>query len=248
MNQSISGGGAATTVMLWTGGKDSALAFEAVRRDHHKVRELATFVPQGGRFLAHPLNLMDAQATSIGLPHRRVVIRPPYKDGYESVILQLREQGVTTLVTGDISEVDGQENWILERAQAVGVKVRRPLWHRERRQILEDMLDWGIQAVITAAREPPLGPHWVGRNLDRLAVNQLQELSSMGVLDLCGEQGEYHTVVFNSPSFRTPIQIPSFARNRVGNLHYADFHRPGTGSPGARRRTKAMLVSLPCRT
>jgi len=210
--------------MLWTGGKDSALAFEAVRRDHHKVRELVTFVPEGGRFLAHPLDLMDAQAASIGLPHRRVVIRPPYKDGYESVILQLREQGVTTLVTGDISEVNDQENWILERAQAVGVKVHRPLWHRERRQILEDLLDWGIQAVITAAREPPLGPQWVGRNLDVDAVNQLQGLSSIGVLDLCGEQGEYHTFVFDSPSFRTPIRIPSFTRDRVGNLHYADFH------------------------
>jgi diphthine-ammonia ligase len=224
MGLSIPSGGAASTVVLWTGGKDSALAFEAVRRDHHKIRELVTFVPQGGRFLAHPLDLMDAQAASIGLSHRRVVIRPPYKNGYDSVILRLREQGVTTLVTGDISEIDGQENWIFERAQAVGVEVRRPLWHRERRQILEDMLDWGIQAVITAAREPPLGPQWVGRNLDVDAVNQLQELSSIGVLDLCGEQGEYHTFVFDSPSFRTPIRIPSFTRNRVGNLHYADFH------------------------
>jgi diphthine-ammonia ligase len=229
MSQSISSDEAATTVVLWTGGKDSVLALEVVRRDNQEVRELVTFVPPGGRFLAHPLDLMDAQAASIGLSHRRVVIRPPYENGYESAILQLRDRGVTTLVTGDIDEVDGHENWMLKRAQAVGVKVHRPLWHRERRQILQDMLDWGIHAVVTAAREPPLGPQWVGRNLDRLAVNQLQELSSMGVLDLCGEQGEYHTFVFDSPSFRTPIRTPSFTRIQVGDLYCADFHRPGTG-------------------
>src|SRR6187399_1608364 len=69
------------SAVLWTGGKDSALALH--RSAGLGVTELVTFVPPDAHFQAHDLELMAWQARALGLPHRRVVVGLPYQEGYE---------------------------------------------------------------------------------------------------------------------------------------------------------------------
>ncbi|HEY0469644.1 MAG TPA: hypothetical protein VGC79_35885, partial [Polyangiaceae bacterium] len=90
--------------LLWTGGKDSALALH--RCAGSGVRELVTFVPPEAHFLAHDLELMGWQARALGLPQRRVVVGFPYQQGYERALAELLASGIERVVTGDIAAID----------------------------------------------------------------------------------------------------------------------------------------------
>jgi uncharacterized protein (TIGR00290 family) len=215
-----------SAVVLWTGGKDSALALEEVRRKGVGTRELVTFVPPRATFRAHPLSLMRAQSVSLGIPHRRIRICPPFRLSYEVAIRRLREEGITTLVTGDIAPVEGYPNWLVERARPAGVKVERPLWGRDRTALLKRMLSLRFRPVFTAVRCPPFSPDWVGRPLDAKSVDDLRALASSTPFDICGEQGEYHTMVLDGPGFRTPVLLPDFTTARHGGLHCLSLREP----------------------
>ena len=160
-------------VVLWTGGKDSALALHLARQSIRPVRELVTFVPRTGTFLAHPLPLMSAQAAALGLPHRLMTVEEPLAESYDRAIRWLQGQGVSALVTGDIDTVEGYPSWINERASSAGVEVVRPLWKRNRSELLGEMYRVGLRAVITAVRTPPVEIDWLGRLLDPRAIEDL---------------------------------------------------------------------------
>jgi diphthamide synthase (EF-2-diphthine--ammonia ligase) len=102
-------------MVLWTGGKDSSLAFYKAKAAGYDIVGLVTFVPLDGEFLAHPLSFMKYQAEALGVPHYAVEIREPFKASYEQAISSLKEKyDIDTLVTGDIAEVDGLPNWSSE--------------------------------------------------------------------------------------------------------------------------------------
>ena len=95
--------------VLWTGGKESSLAYHQASLLGYKITSLITFVPRAPDFLAHPLNFMKYQAAAIGLPHHIIEVSEPFKASYAAAICCLREkQRIDTLITGDIAEVDRQ--------------------------------------------------------------------------------------------------------------------------------------------
>ena len=107
--------------VLWTGGKDCALALHEARRSGLPVEELVTFAPPSPVFLAHPLPFLKLQAAAMGLRHRVVTIRPPAEDGYTQAVKALQSEGIGTLVTGDIAEVEGRPNWMREVSRGTGL-------------------------------------------------------------------------------------------------------------------------------
>ena len=88
-----------------------------VPTDDDALDKLVTFVPQNAHFRAHDLHLMTWQAKAIGLPHRRIIIEPPYDAGYERALAALRADGIECVVTGDIAEVGGHPNFVTARAE-----------------------------------------------------------------------------------------------------------------------------------
>ena len=121
--------------VLWTGGKDSALALQ-VSSNLYDIRRLICFVPADNRqFYAHPTQLMALQARKIGLPIEFVPISEPYKLSYRQQIERIRDNGIEVLITGDISTVGGMPNWIDDVAAGL-VGVHKPLWELDRHEIL----------------------------------------------------------------------------------------------------------------
>lgn len=196
--------------VLWTGGKDSALAlFRAITSGAHVVC-LATFAPPAARFLAHPLDMMQLQASALNLPHTVLPVAAPYEQGYELALGQLREQHkVTAVVTGDIAVVDSQPNWIKERCRASGIEACMPLWGIDRESLLQELRTSGFSVMVSCVNTRCLPPSWVGRMLDEPAVDELRTLRLQNGLDLAGENGEYHTVVLDGPGFRQRIRVES---------------------------------------
>ena len=234
--------------MLWTGGKDSSMALYEAGRNNCRVRCLVTFAPPGARFLAHPLDFIELQAEALALPHHVLPISEPFAESYERALAEVRDRfGVDGVVTGDIAEVERMPNWIRERCRAVGMRVITPLWKRDRRALLEQLLSRGFRARISCVDVRWLPEDWVGRELDDAAVTELCALSRQTGMDPCGEAGEYHTLVVDGPQFARGIDIRSFSRRRTDSLAYMDIHELAPATPGRRQRSSTGVADHPLR-
>lgn len=183
-------------VVLWTGGKDCCLALHCARDSGWDIVGLVTFVPDGdAEFHAHPLPEMAAQAQALGLPWQKMTVRAPYREGYVAALRQLRAQGVDAVATGDIDRVEGHPNWIAECAVGTGLQVLLPLWHRPREALMGELLSRGIRARIQWLNRADLPREWLGQVIDASLLVKMQEHSARTGWDLCGENGEYHTMV-----------------------------------------------------
>lgn len=199
--------------MLWSGGKDSNLALIEARAAGIEVAALATFVPPQPGFKAHPLPALRLQAKALQLPFFELEVSPPFTVAYEDRLRYLCSAlEATVLVTGDIDLIDGQPNWIRERANALGLTCEMPLWRLEREDILQRLLSSGLDIMFSCVRVPPFSLQWPGRRLDEAAVAELISLRDERGIDICGENGEYHTLVLSGPGYSHKLEI---ATNKV---------------------------------
>jgi len=192
------------------------------------VRCLVTFAPSEPVFLAHPLGFINMQAQALALPHHVLSISAPFERSYETSLCRLRDEtGVNCVVTGDIAEVNGNPNWIRERSRPVGMSVHTPLWGRDRNTLLRQLLDRGFKACFSCVDTRWLNENWVGRELNDSAIAELRIIREQTGLDLCGEEGEYHTLVIDGPQFTRGIDIRSYSRRAVDSLSYMEIHELG---------------------
>ena len=188
--------------ILWTGGKDSALAFQA-SLSLYDIGRLICFVPADNRqFYAHPTQLMALQAQKIGVPMEFVPISKPYKLSYRQQIKKIRDEGIEVLITGDISAVGGRPNWIDEVAAGL-VEVHKPLWELDRGAILDTLISNKFEVICSLSYKKYFQCTITGRYLDSELISELKQLP----IDPCGEQGEYHTWALDAPFFKTPVQL-----------------------------------------
>ena len=212
------------SAVLWTGGKDSALAFYKARLTGREITSLLTFIPKDTPFLAHPLTFMKYQAKAIGVPHYEAVVDAPLKDNYEKAIRSFRDKyKIDALITGDIAEVDGQPNWIRQRCEHNGIEVLTPLWGADRYKILSEFLSYGFRAIISCIKIGSLAEEWLGRELDKESLDCLVSLSGKTGIDICGENGEYHTLVFDGPIFKKSVVIGNYSKDANDSVMHIRF-------------------------
>ena len=192
-----------TAAVLWTGGKDSCLALHRAYDRGVSIACLATFVPEDRReFHAHPTAETRKQADLMHLDLHFIPVQEPYRDSYIKGLTWLKEQGITAVITGDIDYIEGHPNWIEDCCHGLDLEVIRPLWRESRHTLMEELITRGIQARITWINHPSIPPSWKGRVVDVDCLAELKHLSMHAGIDLCGENGEYHTMVFSAPLFR----------------------------------------------
>lgn len=192
----------------------------------YEVRSLVTFVPSEPEFLAHPLSFMRYQAEALGLPHYTLEVNEPFKESYEKAIHSLVERHrVDTLITGDIAEIDGHPNWIRECSEYSGVNVLTPLWGDRRLELLNRLLSYKFKVIFSCVKKPWFTIEWLGRELNKNSLEQLLTLSVETGLDLCGEQGEYHTLTLDGPLFRKNIRIGKYSKEAKDSLMYINIEK-----------------------
>lgn len=201
------------------------MALYEAGQNGYRVRCLVTFAPPAPDFLAHPLGFIKMQAQALALPHYVLPIRAPFEESYETGLRRLRdEMDIDCVVTGDIAEVEGNPNWIRERSRPVGMSVHTPLWGRDRNVLLRQLLERGFKARFSCVKTRWLDENWIGRELDDAAMAELRIVRERTGLDLCGEEGEYHTLVVDGPPFTRGIDIRSYSKRTADSLAYMEVH------------------------
>jgi uncharacterized protein (TIGR00290 family) len=207
--------------VLWTGGKDSALALYEARRAGYFIDRLVTFAPFNPDFLAHPIALMRAQAHAMGLLHEVLEIGPDARAGYRSAIARLRQQdGIAVLITGDIDLVEGMPNFVHECSRGLDVDVFMPLWQRNRSELMRKLVDLDFEVIFTLVKQPWFTIDWLGRRIGVECLHALEELHRATGIDICWENGEYHTMVLNGPMFDERLSLELGASKLVDQMAY----------------------------
>ncbi len=215
---------AVNAAVLWTGGKDSVLALHEARQSGWHISRLVTFAPPQPQFLAHPLEFMRLQAEALGLEHVLWTVNEPYAESYEAGLRWLQTtHKIDTVITGDIAEVGGSPNWIRERSRPMGMNVLTPLWGRDRLTLLQQLLAGGYKVLFSCVKTRWLDASWVGRELNDEAITSLRALRELNGLDLCGEEGEYHTLVTDAPGFQRCIQLDATHIREQADLAYLEM-------------------------
>ena len=209
------------SAVLWTGGKDSALALYAARNAGYCIDRLVTFAPLNPDFLAHPIAIMRAQAHVMGLPHEVVEIGSDARAGYRSAFARLRQQdGIAVLITGDIDLVEGMPNFVRECCQGLDVEVFMPLWQCNRSELMRKLVDLNFEVIFTLVKQPWFTADWLGRRIGVECLQTLEELHRETGMDVCGENGEYHTMVLNGPIFRERLTLEVGTSRQTERMAY----------------------------
>lgn len=190
----------------WSGGKDSCLAlYKAIGQGGSPRCLFTMFAEDTSRSRSHGLSpaIIEAQAEAMSIPLK---IAGAAWDGYEEVFLEhlavFKDQGMTDGIFGDI-DLEPHRQWVERVCATSGITAHLPLWQTERRELLQDFIGAGFQAMIVVVDRNRLDESFLGRRLD---MGTVADLEAAGV-DACGEEGEYHSVVFDGPLFSSPLQL-----------------------------------------
>jgi uncharacterized protein (TIGR00290 family) len=196
-------------LFCWSGGKDSAMALHALQSAHgRRVAALLTTVTEEyDRISMHGVRrvLLERQAASIGLPLHAVLIPPQcinttYEARMKGALNEHLHRGVQQVAFGDIFLEDLRAYRERNLAQ-LGMEALFPIWKRDTRELAREFLRLRFQAIAVCVDPRVLDSSFAGRVLDESFFADLPE----GV-DPCGENGEFHTFVFDGPIFRTPVR------------------------------------------
>lgn len=214
------------SAVLWTGGKDSCLALCEAGKAGYSIDSLITFAPENPAFLAHPIGFMQMQSEALALPHRIILIKKPYAESYSQAFTLLKEKyQINTVFTGDIDEVDGHFNWVRQYSNDAKIYVKTPLWKMERLEIMERLLEYKFRIIFSCVKKSIFPDAWVGKEIAKDTLDQLKEMNKLKGIDICGEQGEYHTMVLDAPFFRKSIHVDSFSKQEKDDVIYMNMGR-----------------------
>lgn len=197
-------------LFCWSGGKDSAMALHALlQQEDVRVVALLTTVTEGyERISMHGVRreLLERQAQSLGLPLQQVrippqCVNPVYESRMEEALRIYLDQGVRRVAFGDIF-LEDLRAYREKNLARLGMTALFPIWQRDTRELIREFHAQKFRAVAVCIDPKILAPSFAGRELDASFFRDLPPTA-----DPCGENGEFHTFVFDAPIFRSPIPI-----------------------------------------
>jgi uncharacterized protein (TIGR00290 family) len=194
-------------VMAWSGGKDSSLALHRVltQGDYQIMALLTTLSAEFRRISMHGVReeLLERQAQALEIPLVKMEVlertNAAYEIELERHLREFKAQGVEAIIFGDIHLADlrAYRETILDR---VGLKGVFPLWQESPKSLLAEFFAEGFSSVTCCVDAERLGEEHVGRLIDPAFVQSLP-----ANVDVCGENGEYHSYCFDGPIFQRPV-------------------------------------------
>ena len=206
---------AVKVLLSWSSGKDSAWALHQLRqRDDVEVAALLTaFNQPADRVAMHAVRrqLVQLQAERVGLPLWEAELPWPctneqYEEIMAGVCRRAVAEGISQVAFGDLYLRDVRA-YREKQLLGTGLEPVFPLWDVPTRELAAQMLEAGVRAKLTCIDPAKVDEAFAGREFNMAMIRELPE----GV-DSCGENGEFHSFVYDSPTFREAIPV------RVGEI------------------------------
>jgi uncharacterized protein (TIGR00290 family) len=213
-------------LFCWSGGKDSALALHALAAQPElRVAGLLTTVTEEyDRISMHGVRraLLQRQAESLGLPLHAVLIPPhcvnaTYEARMKDALEQHLARGIHRVAFGDIF-LEDLRAYREHNLARIGMEGLFPIWKRDTRELALELMRLGFRAVAVCIDPRVLDSSFAGRELDKAFFSDLPP----GV-DPCGENGEFHTFVFDGPHFQRPVPFRIGERVLRDEFYFCDL-------------------------
>jgi uncharacterized protein (TIGR00290 family) len=227
-------------VFCWSGGKDSALALHRLMAAgrYEIVGLITTCSEEFQRVAMHGvrLELLEAQAASIGVPLEKVFLsqrssNEEYQHRMAVCLRAYQAQGVSACAFGDIFLEDLRQ-WREHNLAQLGLRALFPIWKTDSHELLREFLRHGFGAVVCCASDAWFNEDAVGRPLDEAFIQALPPQ-----VDPCGENGEFHSFTYAGPIFAQQVQF------RLGERIYRPLDSPvATAANGGARTADAPIV------
>ncbi len=190
----------------WSGGKDSTLAlFKAMNLGYDVDKLLNTINEDGSYSRSHGIRaeVLKKQAEAIGKEIVQVSTSwQDYEKNFKDAVQRLKSEGIEFGVFGDI-DVEEHREWIERVCSELGIKPVLPLWKMDREKVVREFVNLGFKAVVCSVKDGVLGKEWLGRELNEGFIEDIKEEG----VDVCGENGEYHTFVYDGPIFNYGLKL-----------------------------------------
>ena len=205
-------------VASYSGGKDSILAiYRAVTAGLKPLGLINMFNTDAGRSWFHGMtdDLLHKASESIKIPLSIIkTTGEKYVENYEIALLNAKSKGAEMCVFGDI-DLEGHLNWCTARCENTGLIPYFPLFKEERKKAVYEFIDAGFSAIIKIVDTTRLPDRFLGKILSREVVDEIEKSGA----DICGENGEYHTFVFDGPLFSEKVSYS--VKGRMARDKYA---------------------------
>lgn len=192
-------------VLSYSFGKDSTLALhKMIEKGNTPIALLVMVNEDQQRSFFHGVdyNLMQKISSCLEIP---LLLGKSSKGDYNSVmefqLKKAKELGAETAVFGDI-DISDHKTWADERCATASMETYFPLWHKNREEIVHEVIQLGYKALIKTINNEKLPKDILGKVID----NELLEVFKEYKIDLCGEYGEYHTLVVDGPLFKHKLE------------------------------------------
>jgi uncharacterized protein (TIGR00290 family) len=214
----------------WSGGKDSSLALHELKQQPDaEVAALLTTVTEGyDRISMHGVRraLLKEQVESLGFPLEEILIPQQcsneiYEERMRQTLEKFRLQGISATAFGDLflKEVRSYRE---ERMAKIGMTAVFPIWGKNTSDLARQFIELGFKAVIACVDTKALSQEFAGRDYDAAFLRDLP----VGI-DPCGENGEFHTFVYDGPIFTRPVKVQTGEKLlRDNRFFYCDLLSP----------------------
>ena len=212
------------SLVSWSGGKDSCLALWRAQQLGYKITHLLTALDETAvKTRSHGVSksLILSQGKALGMHNEFISASwKLYEAEFIQKLVSLGSQNIHYAIFGDIDLVTHRE-WEEKVCLAANFEAILPLWNENRLSLVQEFLSLGFKARVTCVDGRHLEQSFVGREFDAQFIADLPEQ-----VDACGENGEFHTFVYDGPNFAFPVQWKSLGKQtyvspaQYGSLTY----------------------------
>lgn len=213
--------------LSWSSGKDSALSLYYLYKEGYDIFCLLTTITTDyKRVSMHGVReeLVELQAESINIPLKKVYIPKEctnaiYEETMEKVCLELKNNGVTRIGFGDIF-LEDVKKYREDNLRKIGMSGIFPLWGKDSKKLAWDFINLGFKAKIVCVDSRKLSGDFAGKEFDRKLLDELPS-----GCDPCGENGEFHTFVYDGPVFSSAVPVKVGEKVlRDSRFYFCDIH------------------------
>lgn len=193
-------------VLSYSGGKDCILAmYRKIKEGWTPVALLTTIKKSSPESWTHGLTFdsLEEVSKSLDLPIIYVECEASeYEERFEDKLRIAKDMGAETVVYGDI-DIELHKKWGVDRAENSGLNYEFPLWQEDREKLVHEFIDSGFKALIKKVNLNYMSSDFLGKTLTKDLIEEIKATGS----DACGENGEYHTFVYDGPIFKNRIDM-----------------------------------------